>query len=327
MRASLCATPTLVPHAVRTQHAAGRSGLAWALATLGVAPEHAFLGPFLSAAFADGLASDQLRCASLLFCVASLDFGYLVEWLGAFLEGSVGADGSIGAPGGGGGGSIDLSMQVRCAAPQLQRRAARGSRRRACQRRAHGLCTCRVMQTLGLALPAAWLRAASAAHPVLRPPPPAMPHQKYAALAGVLAALGDMEPRQLRAAWLQQTTDPAWCVCGCVLRAARASASACTWCCSRVQRGVVACLVCAARGETTLCVRMQDCGGSQRRHDGRGHAAARSRGRMAPRRGGAGQQCACCRQQQQQQQQQRRRGKQVGRERSTALTAALSLFL
>jgi hypothetical protein len=107
---------------------AGRSALAWSLASLRVAPSKQWLAQYLSAAFDGGLASDQLRCANVLFCIASVDFEYLVEWLGDFLQG--GAD-SAGSSGG-----LDLSLA------------------------------------------------------------------KYAALAGVLGALGEMDSRQLRAAWL-----------------------------------------------------------------------------------------------------------------------------
>ncbi|KAF6265486.1 hypothetical protein COO60DRAFT_958686 [Scenedesmus sp. NREL 46B-D3] len=114
---------------------AGRSALAWALASLGVTPSKQWLGRYLSAAFEGGLASDQLRCANALFCIASVDFEYLVEWLGDFLQG--GAD-SAGVSGG-----LDLSLQ------------------------------------------------------------------KYAALAGVLGALGEMDSRQLRAAWLD-ASDTEW---------------------------------------------------------------------------------------------------------------------
>lgn len=135
--------------ALRT--AAGRSSLAWALASLGVSPDRSWLGQFLAAAFADGLASDQVRCASLLFCIASLDFDFLVEWLGDFLEGKYGAGGggdtegaSLGASG------LDLSLR------------------------------------------------------------------KYAALVGVLEKLAEMDSRQLRAAWLDQTLTPEWCVRVCV---------------------------------------------------------------------------------------------------------------
>lgn len=119
--------------------AAGCSGLAWALASLGFTPERRWLGSLLAAAFAGGLASDRVRCASFLFCIASLDFEYLVEWLGDFLEGKHGADGDREQPGG-----LDLSLQ------------------------------------------------------------------KYAALASVLGALGEMDSRQLRAAWLEQTLTPDW---------------------------------------------------------------------------------------------------------------------
>jgi hypothetical protein len=93
----------------------------------------------LAAAFADGLASDRVRCASFLFCIASLDFEYLVEWLGDFLEGKHGTDGDHEQQGG-----LDLSLQ------------------------------------------------------------------KYAALASVLSALNEMDSRQLRAAWLDQTLTPEW---------------------------------------------------------------------------------------------------------------------
>lgn len=118
---------------------AGRSGLAWALASLGVTPERPWMASFLAAAFADGLASDRVRCASFLFCIASLDFEYLVEWLGDFLEGKHGTDGDHEQQGG-----LDLSLQ------------------------------------------------------------------KYAALASVLSALNEMDSRQLRAAWLDQTLTPEW---------------------------------------------------------------------------------------------------------------------
>lgn len=120
-------------------HTAGRSGLAWALASLGTVPDKPWLSQFLAAAFSDGLASDQVRCASLLFCVASLDFDHLVEWLGDFLEGKHGDEGAEE-----GGGGLDLSLQ------------------------------------------------------------------KYGALVGVLGALAEMDSRQLRAAWLDQTLTPEW---------------------------------------------------------------------------------------------------------------------
>lgn len=112
---------------------AGRSALAWSLASLRVTPSKQWLGQYLSAAFEGGLASDQLRCANVLFCIASVDFEYLVEWLGDFLQG---ADSAAGGSSGGPSGGLDLSLQ------------------------------------------------------------------KYAALAGVLGALGEMDSRQLRAAWL-----------------------------------------------------------------------------------------------------------------------------
>ena len=118
--------------------AGGRSGLAWALASLGVVPDKPWLSQFLAAAFSDGLASDQVRCASLLFCLASLDFDYLVEWLGDFLEGKYSEDEA------GDGTGLDLSLQ------------------------------------------------------------------KYAALVGVLGALAEMDSRQLRAAWLDQSLSPEW---------------------------------------------------------------------------------------------------------------------
>lgn len=60
---------------------------------------HTHTAPCLTAAFNDGLAADQLRCASLLFCVASLGsdgFDQLVDWLGRYLEGD----------------AVDLSLQV-----------------------------------------------------------------------------------------------------------------------------------------------------------------------------------------------------------------------
>lgn len=109
------------------------------MASLGTVPDKPWLSTFLGAAFADGLASDQVRCASLLFCMASLDFDYLVEWLGDFLEGKHEADEE-----GGSGGGLDLSLQ------------------------------------------------------------------KYGALVGVLGALAEMDSRQLRAAWLDQTLTPDW---------------------------------------------------------------------------------------------------------------------
>ncbi len=102
-------------------------------------PDKAWLSRFLQAAFSDGLASDQVRCASLLFCIASLDFDYLVEWLGDFLEGKYSED-EAGSDGTG----LDLSLQ------------------------------------------------------------------KYAALVGVLGALAEMDSKQLRAAWLDQTLTPEW---------------------------------------------------------------------------------------------------------------------
>lgn len=97
------------------------------------------MAQFLTAAFADGLAADQVRCASILFCLASLDFDFLVEWLGDFLEGKYGGD-----EGSAGGVGLDLSLK------------------------------------------------------------------KYAALAGVLGALAEMDSKQLRAAWLDQTLTPEW---------------------------------------------------------------------------------------------------------------------
>ena len=118
--------------------AAGRSGLAWALASLGVVPDKAWLSQFLAAGFADGLASDKLRCASTLFCIASLDFDYMVEWLGDFLECKHAGE-ALGQ-----GGGLDLSLQ------------------------------------------------------------------KYAALVGVLGSLADMDAKQLRAAWLDQSLTPEW---------------------------------------------------------------------------------------------------------------------
>lgn len=121
--------------------AVGRSGLAWALASLGVVPDKAWLSQFLATAFADGLAGDKLRCASTLFCLASLDFDSLVEWLGDFLEGKYTAAAAKDASQSGG---LDLSLQ------------------------------------------------------------------KYAALVGVLGSLAEMDPKQLRAAWLDQTLPQDW---------------------------------------------------------------------------------------------------------------------
>lgn len=80
----------------------GRSGLAWALASLGVVPARPWLGQYLSACFEGGLAEDHVRCANVLFCVAALDYEYLVEWLEGFLSG----DASLG-----GGGELDLSLE------------------------------------------------------------------------------------------------------------------------------------------------------------------------------------------------------------------------
>jgi hypothetical protein len=114
---------------------AGRSALAWSLASLGVTPSKPWLAQYLSAAFEGGLASDQLRCANVLFCIASVDFEYLVEWLGDFLQGADSAGSS---------GGLDLSLA------------------------------------------------------------------KYAALAGVLGALGEMDSRQLRAAWLDASGTEWW---------------------------------------------------------------------------------------------------------------------
>eukprot|EP00775_Hariotina_reticulata_P011605 gene11605-11749_t len=107
--------------------AGGCSGLAWSLAALGVGPSKPWLSSYLTVAFAGGLAEDQLRCANVLFSVASLDFDFLVEWLGEFLAGQVGGSGDL----------VDLGLE------------------------------------------------------------------KYAALAGVLQALGDMDGKLLRAAWLE----------------------------------------------------------------------------------------------------------------------------
>lgn len=75
--------------------AAGRGSLAWSVAALGVSPGEPWLSAYLTAAFAGGLAEDQLRCANVLFCVASLDFEYLIEWLGDFLAGQVNADNKL----------------------------------------------------------------------------------------------------------------------------------------------------------------------------------------------------------------------------------------
>lgn len=97
--------------------------------------DRSFLTSLLNAAFADNLASDQVRCASTLFCIASLDFEHLVDYLGEFLEGQ-----HQEAEGGG----LDLSLQ------------------------------------------------------------------KYGALVGVLGALSEMDSRQLRAAWLDQTLTADW---------------------------------------------------------------------------------------------------------------------
>jgi hypothetical protein len=70
---------------------------------MGLCPDNkAILSQLLSAAFADGLASDQVRCASFLFCIASLDFDFLVAWLGDFLEGKHGGHEGAG---------LDLSLR------------------------------------------------------------------------------------------------------------------------------------------------------------------------------------------------------------------------
>jgi hypothetical protein len=155
-----CPLPLSLPHS--SILAAGRSGLAWALAALGITPERRWLGSLLAAAFADGLASDRVRCASFLFCIASLDFEYLVEWLGEFLEGKHGTDGAREQPGGILAGEKGGSAGQASGAPA----GATGG--------------------LDLSL------------------------QKYAALASVLGALNEMDSRQLRAAWLDQTLTPEW---------------------------------------------------------------------------------------------------------------------
>lgn len=80
----------------------GRSGLAWALASLGMAPARPWLGQYLSACFEDGLAEDHVRCANVLFCIAALDYEYLVEWLEGFLSGDTAIGGS---------GELDLSLE------------------------------------------------------------------------------------------------------------------------------------------------------------------------------------------------------------------------
>lgn len=80
----------------------GRSGLAWALANLSMVPTRPWLQQFLAACFECGLAEDRVRCANVLFCIASVDYEYLVEWLEGFLSGEATL---------GGAGELDLSLE------------------------------------------------------------------------------------------------------------------------------------------------------------------------------------------------------------------------